>query len=279
MLPYLSYTSWSTWEKNPDEFVKKYATKAPKQPQTKAMALGSAVDARVKGYLNKRLGGEDNTEELFKGVERDDVLEDSLKIFEFYKKQCNVLLKEMEHSAVPPVFEHDLTLPVRFGRLEVPLRGKPDLFFVTREGVRVVYDWKVNGFYSQASPAKGYVYRESTGKPYKDVQPQKYKGIVINPTAAEDLKREWADQLSIYAWLTGGEVGSDWIMGIEQISFRNGLEFTRHRSRVTSNYQKLIFERVALAWSYISKGHYWPDLTLEQCKAKMDLLTDNWVFM
>ncbi|MCV5968541.1 hypothetical protein, partial [Lactococcus petauri] len=41
----------------------------------------------------------------------------------------------------------------------IPLLGKPDIFFLTKKGATVIFDWKVNGYCSNynKSPSAGYI--------------------------------------------------------------------------------------------------------------------------
>lgn len=259
----ISYSSFNVWRRSHEEWVVRYLTEKPKELQTQPMALGSGFDA----YVKKAMGCPVDYYER-----RDDVHEDVERVFKEYREAGCIrhLYKEARGALVPPVFEHDLTFEVD----GVMLRGKPDMFFVNSDGVRYVFDWKVNGYYSQASPKAGYVWRRSTGLPHKDT-------IVVGGLSVDPMKGEWADQMSFYSWLTGGAVGEEFVAGIEQVTHRNGkLDFTRHRAWVKRDYQQALFNEVRSMWDYIADGYYFPELSRAESDRKTELLTsdEGWLY-
>lgn len=276
----LSYSSWSLWRNNPEKWVVKYLTDRPKEPQTQPMALGSAFDARVKGYICKCLGMVDNTDELYElqvdPTMRSVVWQDSLELFRNYQKLGCVayLLKDMEGAIVPPVFEHSITHELRFDDASIYITGKPDVFYVNRNAMRVVLDWKVNGYYSASrlSPTKGYVWRSSTGRSHRDVTGIIHRGMLIS---VDGLDSTWASQMTIYAWLSGASVGEEFGVGIDQLIKD---EVIRHRARVTEEYQLALWADIAAAYMYISTEWYLPHLTKEESKERVAFLIENWYF-
>jgi hypothetical protein len=282
---YLSPSSLKTFEKNQDEFYLKYLAdkKPPRLKQTAPMAVGSGFDARVKSYLYYALYGNYGADDAYKfenifnkQVEehaRPQALIDSEIVFNSYKHSgaLSDLMLELNTSINTPRFEFDVrgTIQTKVG--DVPMLGKPDIFFINSEGARVIPDWKVNGFYSAKppSPKKGFIKirdgwtsdkgppSKGNGMPHKDCYPTVKKGIKINPTLPfEAVDEEWADQLSIYGWLVGEEPGStDLIAGIEQIV--GGPPFLRiasHRAITSAPYQYALLSRIEKAWGAIKGG-------------------------
>lgn len=244
---YMSPTSLKAYESNKDEYYVKYLAdvKPPRLPQTMPMSVGSAFDAYVKSYLHFALFGnygENNTyakdtifEKQVEPANRDWARLAGAHVFERYKQSGALadLMLELGTAINAPRFEFDLLGQVETSVGDVPLMGKPDIYFMNREGGRVIFDWKVNGYCgnSPTSPMRGYVMvrdgwtalekkqSNNNRSAHKDCYPVPYKGIKINATdKMEDLNAEWAAQLAIYAWLLGEEVGSqDLITGIDQI--------------------------------------------------------------
>lgn len=258
--PYLSPTGLKKFETNLDEWYLHYAAEVrpPRLPQTKPMSVGSAFDAYVKSYLHFTLFGNYGPSDAYA---KDTIFEKQVEpcnrdwarlagqhTFNVYKS-CGALsdlLLELGTAVNDPRFEFDLlgTLETSIG--DVPIMGKPDIYFINAEGGRVILDWKVNGYCgkSTTSPMKGYVIvrdgwlpsekKASNGNrlPHKDCVPVAYKGIKINSQEyMENLDAEWAAQLSIYAWLLGEEVGSqDLITGIDQIVGQPSGAVVKHKA-------------------------------------------------
>ena len=244
---YMSPTSLKTFEGNIDEAYLKYLaeTRAPRLPQTAPMSVGSAFDAYVKSYLHFALFGNYGDSDAYakesifeKQVEphnRDWAKLAGQHTFNVYKT-CGALadlMLELGTAVNKPRFEFELLGAIETHIGDVPLLGKPDIYFINGEGARVILDWKVNGYCgkSTTSPMPGYIMirdgwlpsekKASSGNrmPHKDCFPTPFKGLKINTMAFMDnLNEEWAAQLSIYSWLLGEEIGSqDLIVGIDQI--------------------------------------------------------------
>jgi hypothetical protein len=296
---FLSPSSLKTFEANRDEFYLKYLATArpPRLGQTRPMSVGSAFDAYVKSYIHYCLFGnyghgdgyakDTIFEKQVEPQNRDWAKEAGAHVFEAYKR-CGALsdlMLELNTSVNKPRFEFDIKGIISASIGDIPMLGKPDVFFINSEGARVILDWKVNGYCgnSTTSPKTGYVKirdawtsseakpSRNNGFPHKDCYPVKFKGILINPAIyMEAVDSEWADQESIYAWLLGEEVGSeDLIVGIEQIvaqpgSLRPLLRVASHRCKVSGLYQYALLDRVSTAWNAIKTGHIFTDLTREE---------------
>ena len=272
------------------------------------MAAGSAFDAYVKSYLAESLFGNAVPDEL----QRDYMLEVQVEqqwrdwgvkhgklIFEQYLFSGALagLLAEMANAADEPRFESTVQAHIKHEKNIIGLTflGKPDLYFITRDGAHVVDDWKVNGYCAKnaVSPKKGYVvcrdgWDSSTAKPsrnknrpHKDAIIEVVNGISINAACPlEKIDEDWATQLAIYGWVLGEPVGSDFIVGIEQLVAKphNDSKLIRvasHRARISPEFQLQVFERALHAWNCIKKGHIFEDMSLEDNNKKCSMLDEQ----
>lgn len=309
---YLSPSSISVFGKNREEFYLRYlADNRPmRAPQTRPMSVGSAFDAFIKSYLYKKYYGNEGPDGRYN---RDQIFESQVEehnrdwarsageyVFKKYVRSGALadLLLELDASASPPRFEFELT-----GRIEtpsgiwVPLLGKPDIFFISKKGARVIYDWKVNGFVSQAnqSPTKGFLLirdgwsaldkrkpSRGNGMQHKDCVMVDFRGIRVNGILKlEECNPDWARQLSIYAWLLGEPPGSEnLVIGIDQIVGSEPdpnhpvvpgypwLRIAQHRSLVSQNYQLYLLNVIDEIWTAIESGHIFTDRSKEESDAK-----------
>ena len=299
---FLSPTSLSLWRLNPDEFYMRYLAKAkpPRTPQNQAMSIGSAFDAYAKSYLYETIHGKNHNPKfelktLFEAqVEqqnRDWAWKNGEICFKEYKASGSLddLIIELEGSVGNPRFETEVFGVVSGYREgvtltlgKVPFLGKPDVYFINKKGARVTLDWKVNGYCSEwgSSPAPQYVKLREKGKvPYshKDCLPSIFNGMTINIASfLETINGEWADQLTIYSWLCGESIGSDFVAAIEQLSWRKGnLRVAQHRARVHPDYQFKIFANAQKLWEAIQSEHIFRDLPLDQSIERCKLLEDR----
>jgi hypothetical protein len=283
------------WDTKRDDFYITYLcdTRTERPPQTGPMAVGSSFDAYVKSFLVERLIGkqpefEFNTifEQQVEPHNRDAARVEGKEVFDAYTKQGALadILLDLEGCVGKPRFETAIegyvsSVSVALG--DVPLLGKPDIFFITKKGARVIFDWKVNGFHSNynVSPKPGYIRLRSpgsdNGQSHKKAMVMDHQGMriaVTHPLCT--VEPDWAAQLSIYAWLLGEDVGSKFIVAIDQIACgRNAVgqrEFrvAQHRSLVTDTFQRKLFEKAHTAWYSIQSGHIFTDLTREESDAK-----------
>lgn len=298
---YLSPSSISLWDSNREEFYLKYLAenRPEKFKQTLPMAAGSAFDAKIKSYLHEKLFGKNHPkaaefefDTIFtaqvEAHNRDWALPVAKHIFDRYCL-CGAmadLMQELQRAAGPPRFEFSIEGFVTGKAASVPVLGKPDLFLVNAQGARVVLDFKVNGFCSNTptSPKKGYVKcrdgwlpgekkaTRGSGMPHSECIPTPYLGININKQILmEQVDPSWANQLSIYSWLLGEEIGSqNVIIGIDQICSAPNpagspwLRFASHRCRIGSEYQFALFEHIQYIWLRIQSGWIFDTMTEEQ---------------
>lgn len=301
---YLSNTSIQLFFSDRMEFYLKYLAddRPPKIKQTRPMSVGSAFDAYVKNYLVKHLLGNEIPQEYeldtifttqVEKHNRDWAREAGAYVFECYKRSGALadLMIELELSKVEPRFEFTVRRTIG----DIPLLGKPDVWFVTREDMHIIMDWKVNGYCASrsVSPRKGYIavldgwdHKEmppsrNHRSSHKDAQVLKVGGIMCNVAVfLEDVDKKWADQTCIYGWLMGEEVGAKFITGIDQIVAKPAtpkpqLRVARHRSRVSAGHQQKLWARVVKVWDTIQHGHIFDDLTREKSDERCKIL-DNY---
>ena len=303
----LSPTAFSIFEEKPDQFVCQYVLGFPRQPQTQPMAIGSAFDCRVKGYLAEQLLGlKGEFERLF--YDKDPApgrtpqpsvepqhqkwaLEHGEIVFEKYKK-CGALANlmiELDKLQGVPTYEFNAvgTLVFEDG-YTVPIGGKPDWYFLNAESAHVILDWKVTGYMSKASPKPGYVrLMNEQGRDlgfHKNVVPYRHRGMICGSGLA--MKEDWKTQLTMYEWMIPNVVQEEveWITGIEQLVFEKiGTSETRimraasYRITLENNFRIALKQRLRRAWECISAGHYYPSMTKEESdnRVRMLMSTDN----
>jgi hypothetical protein len=299
---YLSPTSLKIWQADPYEFYRLYLadTRQPRDPQTRPMSIGSAFDAFVKSYLFERIFGKGHKDwpkyELHTIFEaqvephnRDWALGEGCLVFEAYKASGALadLLLDVSGAASEPRFEMTMQGAVQ-GRREgmsmkigVPLLGKPDLFFVNKEGAAICHDWKVNGYCSNfpTSPMRGYKWcrdmwahetlntkqSRSHNQSHKEYLPLIFKGMEINGGLnLEVLNGDWADQLATYAWLLGLEVGEEFVASIDQLVGQRGAQrVAGHRTRVGSARQIYLLQQYLELWTRINSRHFFREMSEE----------------
>lgn len=276
IVEYMSPTSLSLWESDPEAWFRRYGCKQYSK-QTPAMSVGSAFDAFVKAHIT----GADVWDLLKSQVEehnRQFAYEAGRRCFDAYRESGAMadLAQELGTAVSKPKCEFGIKLVVG----GVPIYGKPDLFFQNQEGVRLVYDWKVNGYCSKASPKKGYVRIRPGGQAHRDSVPMMWKGVLINVACKfEEIDSQWADQLATYAWLSGEEVGSeDWVVGIDQLACDGTdaggvrIRVAAHRSRISREWQAMLLQRYMAAWSIINSGWLFRNLSEKDSKQREELL-------
>ena len=144
-----------------------------------------------------------------------------------------------------------------------PLLGKPDMYWLT--DVPVILDWKCNGIAgSLVSPKARYVDRYPKRGPHKDVMPVRVGGVMVGSSKASD----WETQLGTYLMSLGHQSG----IGVIH-------QMTRARDR---SFQGTVYgyrldctglaERYDRMWDHLSMGHYWPDMSLDEARARDRLL-------
>lgn len=260
-----------------------------RDPQNKPMSIGSAFDAYVKSHLYELLFGKNHNpdysfETLFeKQVESQNrtwAKKHGAYAFICYKNSGALadLIKLLENAVGQPRFEIEIRDDIGVG---MEVLGKPDLFFINKDGYHVVLDWKVNGWCSNnaISPYPGYVKLQPSGKMHKDCVTMMYKGMVINGlNFLEHVDEKWALQLATYGWLCGAEVGEEFIVGIDQLVCKPlGLEFpdvriAEHRTRISRQFQLQSFQKFVDVAAAINDNHIFKDMDIDQSRHRCDVL-------
>ena len=298
-VPYLSPTSISQWYEDRTEFYlqRLAAERPPRFPQTKPMAVGSAFDAYIKSKLVKDLFGEVRPEFELQTIFEAQVEEQNrdwaklagAHVFNQYVKSGALadLMLELSHATHEPRFEFTVTDDVAIRGGAVPLLGKPDVYFITRDSEHVIYDWKVNGYCGKraTSPKPGYtVIRggRTSGLAHKDCQIMTKGGIDVNiATTLEVVDASWAAQLSIYAWILGEDVGAQFITGIDQIVAKpNGTDYPElriatHRCHISKEFQTDLEDKIHKMWEQIKLGHIFDDMSRKDSDERCAVLENQ----
>lgn len=302
-IEYLSPSSLTQWADNQDEFYMRYLAdeRPPKMAQNRPMSIGSAFDAYVKAYLHEKLFGKDNDPKYSLDALFDSQVEEQNRdwarpngkyLFEQYKQAgCLAdLMLELNKASSDPRFEFEVKGAVNGYREgldtvigDVVLLGKPDVHFVNANGTTVIIDFKVNGYCSRASPMSGYIRLRSAGNTrhmmHKDCTPMQHNGMLINIARyLEQQDPKWAQQLAIYAWLTGNPVGSEFLVGIDQVACVSNnygfpeVRFAEHRTRVSPNFQLKVYSEAAYIWDVVHSDHIFRDLTKAKSQERASML-------
>ncbi len=302
-LQYLSPTSLRLWYENRERFYMEYLceSRAKREPQTPPMAVGSAFDAYVKSDLHKQLINDGNKAFEFDTIFNAQVEEHNREeakvagkiVYDKYHEHGALLdvLTDLRKGVGKPRFEATVEgfvecVSVKIGA--VPLLGKPDIYFYTENGARIIFDWKVTGYYATRnySPKKGYVNclpkdpKKPKGKqPHKDAFVMEHDGFPINVAhPLNEVDPAWAAQLSMYAWLLGEPVGSKFIVAIDEIVCgkdwmgNREIRIAQHRSLVTPEFQYDLFAKAHDAWYAIQAGHIFDEVSLEESEARCRML-------
>lgn len=297
---YLSPTSIKAFYDNLDDFYIRYLSdnKPPRPPQTQPMSIGSAFDAFVKSHLHERLYGKgaDPQYELLTLFEaqveshnRDWAFEHGKHAFKLYLESGALadLALELGNAIGTPKFEVSIQGlvskpdPTKKEVQDVMLLGKPDLFFLNKEGYSVILDWKVNGWCSKSgtSPRKGFIRIRHDDRTieshHKDAIPMMHQGMMINVAHnLEDVDKDWAGQLAVYGWLCGEDIGNEFITCIDQLVCRPnpGEKFPRvriaqHRVRVGNKFQHAFFDRAHYIWSVVHTDYIFRNMSREASHA------------
>jgi hypothetical protein len=296
----LSHSALSLWEARPEEHYLRYLSerRPPRIPQDRPAAAGSAFDAYAKAYLYSALFGAADPKYTFEALfeaqveahNRDWALAEGQYVFDCYRVSGFLakLLDELKKASEPPRFEFTVEAVIN----GVPFLGKPDAKWITPYGIHVVHDWKLNGFCSRSavSPHKSYQLSRDgwVGKQSKshDTAHKEYLDtlhcdMLVNTSYMEVSNAKWADQLSLYGWAMGEQIGDeDVVLSIHQITAkpipesRPQLRVSQYRARVASEYQHQLVTRLKKCWDAIQSGHIFPNLSKEDSDARCAVLDE-----
>jgi hypothetical protein len=279
-LEYLSPSSLRTFEEDPERFYIYYLADAhpPRDPQTKPMSIGSAIDARIKAELEPTFDLRELFEDQVEPHNRDWAWPKSAELFEAYKASGALadLKREIQSSIIQPRYEFKVIGNVSVAGVvadSVPVMGKPDLYYVTEDNLRVILDFKVNGFCAarKTSPKKGYIKIRPGGGEHKDAYCEDYRGVIINVAHPfEDIDSTWADQFTTYGWQLGAD---EFVVGVEQFVCAGGEQvagsrFASHRGKVGVEHQKTLARRYVRAWEIVNSDWIFREMTRSQSQEK-----------
>jgi hypothetical protein len=280
----------SKWAVDPNAYYLRYLSdnKLPSEPQTKAMAVGSAFDAFVKAFLFEHIFGK--TDPRF---EKQAIFEDQVEphnrdwaqdagehLFKWYRHlgALDDLMLQLGKTKGPPKFEMDIRGRVSSGHgatvLSVPFRVKPDLCFVNEHDATVVLDWKVNGYESKSgvSPMKGFVRARRSGKlpwTHDDCKLESWRGLLVNTAEGlEKYNEGWATQCIVGGWCFGMSVGSQFVLSIHQLACRPGvgkpnLTVAEHQGFAGPMFQTAVFTGAHAMWEAINSDWVFRNLSKE----------------
>lgn len=308
---YLSPSAINKWCESPETYYLHYLSdnSPPREIQTQPMSIGSSFDAFVKSYLHENVFGKNHTDSNRFGIDaifeaqvephhRDWALGHGRYIFNEYRDSGALadLLLELQRAQTAPRFEFDVSGVVKGYRDphakiigDVVLLGKPDMWYTNHRSTKIIIDWKVNGYCSKSatSPAPGYVRLRQAGslmgKAHKDAVIQDVGGVLINTAAGLEAKKpDWARQLGIYAWLCGEEVGSEFIVGIEQVVCKPipggpcpQLRFAEHRNRISPDFQHQCYDLACKIWDIVHSDWIFRHMTREESIERCKLLDEQ----
>lgn len=289
---YLSPSALSTFEKSPSDYYMRYlaGSRPPRDPQTRAMSVGSSFDAYAKSYLHSRLFGASDPKYEFEALfesqvesqNRDWARVHGMHVFNQYRDSGALadIATTLDSAKGTPRFEFNVEATVS----GVPLLGKPDLCYITMVGLEVIHDWKVNGYCSNfaPSPMPGYMKLRPGSKMHKACMPTMYRGTMINSSAnLENFNEEWARQLSTYAWCLGTPVGSDVVGTVDQIVCKGGvpdgsqfpeMRIATHKCKIGSTFQYDTINKYIGLWNRITTGYFFMEETVEASDLHCEML-------
>lgn len=286
MIKYISFSAMQLFYQDRDNYVQKYLFHEYNRiGQTPAMAVGSAFDAFVKSYLFKKLVSREDPNYVFEFMfeqqvepeRRDQALLDGKLVFDRYNRSGALAgLEELLRGCVgEPRFEAEITAILPVNDLKIPILGKPDIYFINRNGARVIFDWKVNGFYSNhsVSPKPGYIKMLPGGLQHPNARVILHKGFPINTSM---IDKTWATQTSTYAWTLGEEIGGDYIVAIDQVvcnRAKGTQRVARHASLVPEDQQRLFLSKYEKMWRAIQTGHIFFEEPKEVSDRRLEMLS------
>lgn len=296
---HLSPSGLKLFEQNPDEFYMKYIAryKPPAIPQTQPMSVGSSFDAYAKAFINSSLSKTPlDPKYQFEALFASQVEEQNrswardagLKCFKAYCESGAMadLMLQINEGDATPQFEFKVQGTISAAPLKdtihdkqsvyvtkdqvgsVCLAGVPDLYYRNKHALHVITDFKVNGYCSNSgSPKAGYCKIRGPGsnsnQPHRDAMVQRINGIDINIAChLEDIDKDWATQLSVYAWLMGEPVGGDYAACIEQLACGpRGIRAVSYRNKIGKMFQEETFHRFWLLSEDIRTGWFFSTLS------------------
>lgn len=303
-LSYLSPTSLACFFESREDFYLRYLAdnRPPRMKQTQPMSVGSAFDAYAKNYLFLKLFGKNDPE--YSKYDLENLLPLQIEahnlawarahgkyVFEQYVQSgaASDCLTQLTNSLLKPRFELEVSGAIEFNGDSVPFLGKPDVFYVTKQGLSIISDWKVNGYCSKnaISPKPGYIKILPNFQCHGSALPITHKGTTINGNKNMQLDHidvSWARQTVIYAWLCGCPVGSEFVHAIDQVVCNNRknpnpgighpeIRFAQHRYLSNVSFQEKTFNEALYVWNCSkSQETFFDNMSPEESKSRCLIL-------
>ena len=287
---YLSPSALKTWETDRREYYIRYlGPKIAPVPQTPPMAIGSAFDAYIKGTLLTRFTGQcpgcKDTATLLSTSVDPNLLPiaraDGKRVLDDYvaRGALDRLLRLSDKiKAHTLVLDGDKVVTLTTSESSAPplrLRGKLDYRVIGDLG-SCILDWKVNGYYSKASPKPGYVWSSKTGLAHKAVYPT--QTAWGQPHLTNPLDAEWQTQNATYRIVENDPAA---LLMIHQLTFGTaaGCVVTEYASNHVSRDELLT--RYLGCWEAIHSGRCFTDVSVEEdlkMQADLDVLASDSAF-
>jgi len=309
---YISPSQATLFYKDRSEYYLRYLCeyRPDRFAQTPAMAVGGSFDSHVTRALALRYFGRDDPRcegeycletmldaAIEPHLDRRELTRIGLELFKRYMATGGYGRLCAELDAASDICMQGrlyYNVPERVG---LTLMGLPDVAFV-RGGVQHVYDFKVNGFFSAASPLKGFVWKGtgSGSTSHKSAILGKLDcGTVVDLSGYFDTG--YLRQTSTYAWALQGGCDSPIVVGIEQTACRVAssrwkdptvlsgdrqvaVSNVSTRSLISVEIQAAVLDEYIHMWDVINSGWIFEDLSREESDiecARLDLLAKGLV--
>jgi hypothetical protein len=291
---FISPSALSRYQKDAEDYYLQYLAEnpPPREGQTQAMSIGSSFDAYVKSYLFEKIMGRMDPQFELQTIFETQVEEHNRSwawdagqyAFDCYRESGALadLLLELEQASGEPRFEFTVEATID----NVPLLGKPDVWYIDKYNNPIILDFKVNGFCSKypVSPKRGYVRLRGPGNnqdgEHSKAQVSKVNNFKINIAEFfEAIDESWAQQLATYAWLCGAEVGSFFIVAIDQLCCKPNGEYptirvAEHRCQIGPAFQNKVLDGYKKLWSLIKSDpfHFFEEKSLSDSKKRCEAL-------
>jgi len=269
---HLSYSALALFEKNREAFYLRRMAPEPvqKDPQTKPMAVGNAFDALVKDALHNAIfGGPSRFAEWFESS-TDVSLRDWARaagLYTFHQYLASGAFTDLLHFLQRADSVH-IETGTTVEMSGVPILGYADLTW-SIDRKRYILDWKVRGYCGKraTSPTPGYVRVRDARRPYSRNHDKRHEkcnpvtmfGAECNEWTIDKFSKRYADQLTVYSWLSGVTPAEPVLGAIDEIVCKPDGEFplirvAQHRSMLPGDYRVEVARRFIDAWQTINDG-------------------------
>ncbi len=265
----ISYISPSSYKKSitsPNEFYLQRLChdRLEYDPQSMPAAVGTAFDLKIKKHLINQYSTMSEKArympELLAGIaeeHKDKALQSGTEICRSY---VNWGLVKAERWA-------DVELQDTFNYGGIPILVKLDAS-VWHEDYEIPFDWKVSGYCSQASPAKGFYQKIVKGIPkpaHKLYRPK---------MQMSEINADWAIQTCMYGWALGRSKDLDFKpfpARLHQLAFTKtgNMTVAKYEGWFSVEYQRDLFNGIKKLWNEINDGSYVKRLICDKYKVNV----------